>query len=201
MESKIKKSSKNDDNLTGHILLVDDDIGLLELLVMFLESIGHQVTAHADPEDAIRDLPNTPFDLVISDLRMGPLDGMSLLNTIQELDQPPPVIIITAHGCIPSAVDAMRNGAFHYLTKPFTNIVSALQGNQMPDPVYSSSIYSQVSPKYAISMASVYRLKNNKITTVSGGDSAKKASKKICLKESKYAAGWYKATTADVFAR
>ena len=80
-------------------------------------------------------------------------------------------------------------------------IVSELQGKAMPVPVYSSSIYSQISPKYAISMASVYRLKNNIITTVSGGDSAKKASKKIRLKESKYAAGWYKAIIADVFAR
>ncbi len=111
----------NDKPLTGRLLLVDDDTGLLELLTIFLESIGHQVEAHAFPENAIKALHSKEFDLVISDLRMGPIDGMSLLNTVQALDPSLPVIIFTAHGCIPSAVEAMRSGAYHYLTKPFAN--------------------------------------------------------------------------------
>lgn len=115
------ENSKNDKTITGKILLVDDDTSLLELLSMFLTSIGHQVTAHACPEEAIRDSTHGHFDLIISDLRMGPVDGMVLLDAIQQLDAPPPVIIMTAHGCIPGAVTAMRKGAFHYLTKPFAN--------------------------------------------------------------------------------
>lgn len=128
-------NDKSGKAITGKILLVDDDTSLLELLSIFLESMGHQVTAHANPEGAISDSINGHFDLIISDLRMGPIDGIALMNTIQELDTPPPVIIITAHGCIPGAVTAMRNGAFHYLTKPFANkelqmlVIEALQQN------------------------------------------------------------------------
>lgn len=115
------ESKSNGGKLTGNILLVDDDASLLELLNMYLVSIGHTVSAYTDPHEAISDLANNCCDLVISDLRMGSLDGMSLLNAAQELDPSPPVIIITAHGCIPSAVKAMQHGAFHYLTKPFAN--------------------------------------------------------------------------------
>lgn len=80
-------------------------------------------------------------------------------------------------------------------------IVSDINGVDMPEPVYSTGIYSLLAKKYAISQAFVYRLKNNKISTVSGGDSARKASKKVRLQESKYALGWYKSITADVFAK
>ena len=78
-------------------------------------------------------------------------------------------------------------------------IVSDLDGNPMPEPSYSSSIYSLLGPKYAISLANVYRLSNGKISKVSGGDSPLKAKKKFRLKEAKYAAGWYKSITADMF--
>ncbi|VAW52602.1 Nitrogen regulation protein NR(I), partial [hydrothermal vent metagenome] len=107
--------------ITYRLLLVDDDDGLRELLRMFLESIGHQVTSHSSAEDAKIALNDTTFDLIISDLCMGPLDGISLLNSVQELTTPPPFIIMSAYGDIPNAVEAMRNGAFHYLTKPFSN--------------------------------------------------------------------------------
>jgi sulfide dehydrogenase [flavocytochrome c] flavoprotein subunit len=80
-------------------------------------------------------------------------------------------------------------------------IVSDIKGVDMPEMVYSTSIYSLLAKKYAISQAFVYRLKNNKITTVSGGDSPIKASKKVRLQESKYALGWYKSITADAFAK
>ena len=80
-------------------------------------------------------------------------------------------------------------------------IVSDIKGMDMPEMVYSTSIYSLLAKKYAISQAFVYRLKNNKITTVSGGDSPIKASKKVRLQESKYALGWYKSITADAFAK
>lgn len=121
MSSHSRAVNNFENSFMGKILLVDDDTDLLELLTIFLESLGHQVTAHNCPAAAIEDLACSLFDLVITDLNMGPVDGMSLLYTIQDLDPPPPVIIITAHGSVPSAVEAMRNGAFNYLTKPFAN--------------------------------------------------------------------------------
>lgn len=81
------------------------------------------------------------------------------------------------------------------------SIVSDIRGVAIPEMVYSTSIYSLLSKKYGISRASVYRLKNNKITAVSSKDSTNKASKKIRLQESKYALGWYKSITADAFAK
>ena len=80
-------------------------------------------------------------------------------------------------------------------------IVSDIKGVEVPEMVYSTSIYSLLSKKYAISRACVYRLKNNEIKTVSAKDSPDKASKKTRLQESKYAQGWYKSITADVFAK
>lgn len=78
-------------------------------------------------------------------------------------------------------------------------VVSSIEGIQMPEPSYSSSIYSLLGPKYAISLASVYRFSNGKISKVSGGDSPLGAKKKFRLKEAKYAVGWYKSITADMF--
>ena len=120
MEKRNDKQISETRTLNGKILLVDDD-GLLELLSIFLESIGHYVDPHISPNTAIDALRSENYDLVISDLRMGPIDGISLLDTAQSLDPSLPVIICTAHGCIPSAVKAMRNGAYHYLTKPFSH--------------------------------------------------------------------------------
>lgn len=78
-------------------------------------------------------------------------------------------------------------------------IVSGLNGKEMSEPVYSSSIYSMIGPKYAVSMAAVYRFADGKIKQVSAGDSAYDANKRTRLKEAKYAQGWYKSITGDMF--
>ncbi len=78
-------------------------------------------------------------------------------------------------------------------------IVSQIHATPMPEPVYSSSIYSLLSPKYAISDAAVYRLSGGQITTVSSGHSSIKASKKTRRKEASFAEGWYKAITSEMF--
>ena len=78
-------------------------------------------------------------------------------------------------------------------------VVSSIEGIQMPEPSYSSSIYSLLGPKYGISLANVYRITNGKISKVSGGDSPLDAKKKFRLKEAKYSEGWYKSITADMF--
>ena len=79
-------------------------------------------------------------------------------------------------------------------------IISQFHGTPMPEPIYSSSIYSLLSPKYAISDAAVYRLSNGRIKTVSRGSSPMKASKKTRRKEASYAEGWYKAIISEMFA-
>ncbi|VAW62410.1 Flavocytochrome c:sulfide dehydrogenase [hydrothermal vent metagenome] len=78
-------------------------------------------------------------------------------------------------------------------------IVNSLHGINMPEPVYSSSVYSVLSPKYAISSATVFRLKSGTISKVSGGPSDLKASKKTHKREAAFAKGWYKSITSDMF--
>ncbi len=103
----------------GRILVVDDDPNLLRLLMMRLTSAGHEVQTVDSGEQALVQLPLFRPQVVITDLRMGGMDGMTLFNNIRRRDQTLPVIILTAHGTIPDAVDATHSGVFAYLTKPF----------------------------------------------------------------------------------
>ena len=102
----------------AHLLLVDDDPGLLKLLGMRLSSEGYQVTTAASGPEALRLLQKEQIDLVISDLRMDEMDGLALFGEIQKRNPSLPVIILTAHGSIPDAVSATQQGVFSFLTKP-----------------------------------------------------------------------------------
>ncbi len=118
------------DENSATIFLIDDDPDFLRLLSLWLESEGHRVTGYGDPLQAMEVLSISPPDLVITDLRMPEMNGMEILEQIQETDPDLPVIILTAHGTIPNAVAAMRAQAFGYLGKPFGheelhNLVSA----------------------------------------------------------------------------
>ncbi|WP_425356725.1 two-component system response regulator GlrR [Vreelandella populi] len=102
----------------AHILLVDDDVSLLKLLGMRLESRGYRVSTAESGRQALTRLSETRPDLVLSDLRMDQMDGLELFHEIQRRTPGLPVIILTAHGSIPDAVSATRQGVFSFLTKP-----------------------------------------------------------------------------------
>ena len=104
---------------SGNVLVVDDDPTLLELLRMRLESAQYRVTTAQRGEEAIAAVKGQTFDLSIVDLKLGRGDGISLMEEIHSLSPEMPIIILTAHGTIESAVEAMRKGAYSYLTKPF----------------------------------------------------------------------------------
>lgn len=101
------------------ILLVDDDPGLLRLLSIRLTAAGYGVTAVESGEKALAHLPIIRPNLVITDLRMTGIDGMALVEAIHDKNPTLPVIILTAHGTIPDAVEATKRGVFSFLTKPF----------------------------------------------------------------------------------
>ncbi|WP_422666889.1 two-component system response regulator GlrR [Billgrantia endophytica] len=103
---------------SAHILLVDDDVSLLRLLGMRLESRGFRVTTAESGSEALRCLSAERPDLVLSDLRMDEMDGLALFQAIQRQVPGLPVIILTAHGSIPDAVNATQQGVFSFLTKP-----------------------------------------------------------------------------------
>ncbi len=101
------------------VLLVDDDEGLLKLLSIRLKAADFDVNAVQSGEQALGRLAGYQPHLVITDLRMDGMDGLTLFDLIHERHPTLPVIILTAHGTIPDAVQATRKGVFGYLTKPF----------------------------------------------------------------------------------
>src|SRR3954471_12165449 len=101
------------------LLLVDDDPDLLRLLSIRLQGAGYAVSAVESAEAALSQVAVSAPDVVITDLRMGGMDGMALFESLQKKHPALPVIILTAHGTIPDAVAATQRGVFGYLTKPF----------------------------------------------------------------------------------
>jgi two-component system response regulator PilR (NtrC family) len=101
------------------ILVVDDERGLREVLSIMLKRAGYVVTEASDGEEAIGQINKEIFDLVITDLRMPKADGMAVLKAVKSSAPETVVLVITAFATADSAVDAMKQGAYDYLTKPF----------------------------------------------------------------------------------
>ena len=101
------------------ILVVDDEAKMRRLLGLMLERLGYEVLSAEDGEAALACLNEHPVDLMITDLRMPRMDGMTLLRTLREEDNQVTVIVVTAHGAVESAVEAMKYGASDYIVRPF----------------------------------------------------------------------------------
>ncbi len=102
-----------------HLLVVDDDADLLRLLSMRLRASGYRVSTAGCAEEAIALVEVERFALVVSDVRLPDRDGLALFEDIRRSSPALPVILLTAHGTIPDAVEATSRGVFGYLTKPF----------------------------------------------------------------------------------
>ena len=101
------------------ILVVDDEPKIRHILKIMLGLKGQEVDEAPDGESAMEMIQAKAYDLVISDIRMPKMDGFALLERIQAMEIPCPVIIITAYATVDSAVEAMKKGAVDYITKPF----------------------------------------------------------------------------------
>jgi two-component system response regulator AtoC len=104
---------------TGSVLVVDDDAAVGIVLVALLTQAGMSAAYVAGGEAALRVLASKPADVVVTDLRMPGMDGMQLLAHITARSPDLPVIVLTAHGTVPLAVEAMRAGAADFVLKPF----------------------------------------------------------------------------------
>lgn len=114
--------SLNNQKITSNsakILIVDDDPSLLRLLSIRLSAAGYNVESAANAKIALGTLQNYIPQVVISDLRMEGMDGMALFEQIRVQHPNIPVVIMTAHGTIPDAISATKQGVFSFLTKPF----------------------------------------------------------------------------------
>lgn len=104
----------------GRILAVDDELDMLALLKMIIEGYSeHQVTATNNPLEAVEFLDKEQFDLILTDLKMPGMDGLELLAAARKRDEDAMVMVITAYGSLESAEEAMAQGAYDYITKPF----------------------------------------------------------------------------------
>ena len=101
------------------VLVVDDDTGILQLISIRMEAVGYDVTSVESAEKALASMSAFRPDVVVTDLRMDGMDGLALFDAIHEMNPALPVIILTAHGTIPEAVDATKRGVFSFLSKPF----------------------------------------------------------------------------------
>jgi DNA-binding response OmpR family regulator len=103
---------------TPRILIVDDEPNIRHVLERTLHNQGYLLDLAASGEEALRQLPQQSYDLILLDLRMQDVGGVQVLREARRLDPAVIVIILTAHGSLESAVDALRLGAFDYLFKP-----------------------------------------------------------------------------------
>ena len=104
--------------MKGRILVADDERRQRDILQMILEAEGYETTTAGNGRQALLAARAQPFDVVLTDLKMPDLNGIELLSELQQAEPGQCVILMTAHGTIDSAVDAMRKGAYDYLTKP-----------------------------------------------------------------------------------
>jgi DNA-binding NtrC family response regulator len=101
------------------ILIIDDELIMRESLRGWLERDGHAVTAVASGEEALDILATTRFDILLVDIKMEGIGGLEVLKQVKEDDPDVAVVMITAFGSISTAIEAMKNGAYDYLLKPF----------------------------------------------------------------------------------
>lgn len=111
----------------GKVLVVDDDRNLLELVKTKLDLANYEVRTAPNPEDAKEALNGDGVDLAIVDLKLAGQDGMTLMEELHAINPAMPVIILTGYGSIESAVEAIKRGAYGYLTKPFDHRELLLQ--------------------------------------------------------------------------
>ena len=100
------------------VLLVEDDLSLSAMLAMELKRRGHEVDSAKSGAEAVKKLGASEYDAVVTDLKLGDMDGLAVLKLVKERAPETEVLVMTGHGSIDTAVAAMRAGAFDYLTKP-----------------------------------------------------------------------------------
>ncbi len=104
---------------TRNVLVVDDDIAMREMVMSLLDDVGHEANEASNKSQALDCLERRHYDAVITDVKMPGGSGIELLKEVRSKHASTPVILMTAFGSIQSAVEAMRAGAFDFVTKPF----------------------------------------------------------------------------------
>jgi NtrC-family two-component system response regulator AlgB len=101
------------------VLVVDDEPNILKTMGVCFNAVGYVTQLFSKPQEALDVLHREKFDLAFVDLKMAPIDGMEVLTEIKKFSPETTVIIVTAHGSIDTAIEAVKRGAYHYIQKPF----------------------------------------------------------------------------------
>jgi len=104
---------------SGRILVVDDEWNIRDVLSNILQAQGYEVDCAEDGEEGIAKIDENDYDIVITDLKMPKVSGMEVLRHLQSTSSSTLGIVATGYGSIESAVEALRTGAYDYITKPF----------------------------------------------------------------------------------
>ena len=144
----------------ARILLVDDEVVFTNNMSKLLTNRGYRVTGVNSGDSAIRELEENDFDVVVLDLKMPGMDGITTLKEIKKLDLFTETLILTGHGSIDTAMDAIKLGAYDYLTKPceIGELVAKIEGAwEKKDDAQKEDIQEKIqkvveSPKSAFSL-------------------------------------------------
>jgi two-component system response regulator PilR (NtrC family) len=138
--------------MNGRILVVDDETIQRDIVKDILEDQGYDVLTSGSGQEALEQINTSPVDVILTDLRMPGMDGVELLEHVKIIDPDIIVVVITAYGSVESAVEAMKKGAYHYLTKPLekeqlTLIVQrAIQAKRLSDE--NRSLRQELQERY-----------------------------------------------------
>ena len=137
----------------GSVTVIDDEQNMCKILTRVLEQEGYLVSSFTEPRKGLDHILQYSPDVVLSDIKMPELSGMEILRQIKKHEPNIMVIMITAFGTIESAIEAMRTGAFHYVTKPFNTeellatLAKALEHKHLSDE--NRSFSEHLSREYA----------------------------------------------------
>lgn len=101
------------------VLVVDDDEAIRDVLCQYMQTIGLDAVCAASGEEGLKAFTKDHFDIVISDIKMAQMDGLTLLNEVKQIDPDVVFIVITGYPSIETVLEAMKQGAVDYLVKPF----------------------------------------------------------------------------------
>jgi DNA-binding NtrC family response regulator len=143
------------------ILLIDDDKSLCTLLKMNLNDAGYKVTSSTEGKESLDLIEKEVFNIVITDLRIDTVTGFDILKKVRDISPSTEVIMVTGHGSVEDAVDAMKKGAFNYITKPVDPdelnllIQKALEKQKLTDEVKNlrSQLEKEISLKNIIAVS------------------------------------------------
>lgn len=153
-------------NSRPRVLCVDDEPVILQILRRLLEVQGFEPVTSSDPFAAIALFDETPFDVVITDLHMPGLDGLALMKALRERKPELPVMVVTGHGTVDTAIQALREGASGMLVKPFTGVEllgevrRALAASQMQYEALQYRYLSPVLDSIALTLSTAIEARN-----------------------------------------